>query len=338
MDFKVHVFNNDHTLLDSHELMAACFKDESALSIDFLNWFYLENPTGQAIGAFAYDEDRAVSQACVIPQLMSFNGETHRVGLVANACTLPQYQRRGLLAENLRLIVEEAMRLDFSFLYAFPNPSSFGGFIKNRFSVPQEFRLEVAPVSYTGIIKEFRNKEKFETLASTIDLDVKLPEGRNFETVNAEEGSAEGREPVALTNTWHLPLTREQLSWRYLSHPTRKYHVLRHLPTKETVIVRFIKLYGMSSCIMMKTSCVDGRTFNHIMRDLKYACRGVVNFITMFHSSINSSFFSKLAHGRMIVPRFVSPRKFPMLFYPLNAELSNQSPQFELAIGDYDAI
>lgn len=338
MDFKIHVFDNDRTVLDSHELMAACFKDESALSVDFLKWFYLENPFGKAIASMAYDEDRTVSQACVIPQLMSFNGETHTVGLVANVCTLPQYQRRGLLAKSLRLVMEESMRRGLFFLYAFPNPASFGGFIKNRFSVPREFNLEVAPVSYTGIIKELRNKEKFEMLASTADLDVRLPEGTNFEPLNAEEVGAVEPRTASYRNVWYVPLTREQLSWRYLSHPTRRYYVWRHLPTEETVIVRFINLYGMNSCIMMKTSCVEESKFNDIMRDLKAVCRGVVNFITMFHSSVSSSFFSRLAQRRMVVPRRLAPRKFPMLFYPLHAKLSNQSPRFELSIGDYDAI
>lgn len=339
MDFKIHDFIDERALLQSHELMAACFKDRSALSLDFLRWFYLENPFGTGFGSMVHDKESAVSQVCVIPQQMSFNGETRRVGLVVNACTLAQYQRRGLLSENIRLITEEAGRRGFHFLYLFPNPASFGGFIKNNFSVVQELSLEVAPVDYRGIVRELMHKERFETLATTEDLEVSLPEGTNFKPVSVDETGATGLQPARLPeNSWYVPLTREQLNWRYLSHPTRRYHAWRHMPTGETVVVRFINLYGMSSCVLMKTSCADRHKFNRIMRDLKVACKGLVSFITMFHSGLNSGLFSLLAHGRLIVPSWLAPRKFPLIFYPLQHAPSGRLPRFELSIGDNDAI
>jgi predicted N-acetyltransferase YhbS len=357
MDFRTLRLDDERALADSQQLMAACFLDATSTSVGFLRWMYAENPAGVALGSVAYENGGAVSQVCVVPQRMTRGRETFRAGLIVNVCTLPTQRGRGLLTENIRRAIEAARDLNFDLLYGFPNPASYGAFLKVGFRVPREFQLEMMPVRFARLLREYLRREKFETLASTTDLDVDTSAWKDFQPVNADEACAfetahedaarrSDDSSTSSTNashddgdeTWTVPLTCDQLRWRFLSHPTRRYYALRHRASGALVILRFINLYGLSACVLMKTTCDTPRRFNLLMRDLRRACRGSVAFVTTFHSRLTPSRAVALARRRLVVPRSLAPRRFPVIFMPLGENVDARGARFELSVGDFDAI
>lgn len=350
MDFRTLRLDDARALADSQRLMAACFLDATSTSVEFLRWMYAENPAGVALGSLAYENDEPISQVCVVPQRMARGRATFDAGLIVNVCTLPSQRGRGLLTENIRRASEAARDANFDLLYGFPNPASYGAFLKVGFRVPREFQLEMTPVSGARLLREFVRREKFETLASTIDLEVDTSAWKDFQPVGADEACAiktthtTATEEIAATANdddnaaWTLPLTCDQLRWRFLAHPTRRYHALRHRATGALAILRFINLYGLSACVLMKTTCDTPRRFDLLMRDLRRACRGSVAFVTAFHSRLTPSRAAALARRRIVVPRAVAPRRFPVIFMPLRDGVDAQSARCELSVGDFDAI
>lgn len=357
MNFRTLRLDDARALADSQQLMAACFLDATSTSAEFLRWMYAENPAGVALGSVAYENGGAVSQVCVVPQRMARGRETFCAGLIVNVCTLPTQRGRGLLTENIRRATEAAREANFDLLYGFPNPASYGAFLKVGFRVPREFQLEMMPVRFARLLREFARREKFETLASTTDLEVDVSAWKDFQRINDDEACAfettreEGarRRDDSLTSsanashdddeeTWTVPLTCNQLRWRFLSHPTRRYHALRHRATGALVVLRFINLYGLSACVLMKTACATPRRFDLLMRDLRRDCRGSVAFVTSFHSRLMSSRTAALARRRLVVPRSLAPRRFPVIFMPLRDDITDRGARFELSVGDFDAI
>jgi hypothetical protein len=355
MNFRTLRLDDARALADSQRLMAACFLDATSTSVEFLRWMYAENPAGVALGSLAYENGGAVSQVCVVPQRMTRGRETFRAGLIVNVCTLPTQRGRGLLTENIRRATEAAREANFDLLYGFPNPASHGAFLKVGFRVPREFQLEMMPVRFARLLREYLRREKFETLASTTDLEVDVSAWKDFQTVNADkactfetthedaarrsdDSSASSANASHDDETWTLPLTCDQLRWRFLSHPTRRYHALRHTASGALVILRFINLYGLSACVLMKTTCDTPRRFDLLMSDLRRACRGSVAFVTTFHSRLTPSRVAAIARRRLVVPRSLAPRRFPVIFMPLRDGVDARGARFELSVGDFDAI
>lgn len=336
-DFKVHTFADDRTLADTHALMAACFTDETATSPVFLRWLYLDNPAGRGTGVIAYEAGEPVSQACMIPQRMTFNGEQHTVGLILNVCTLASHRGRGLLVEGARRLIEEGRRRGFTLLCGFSNPASHGAYVKLGCLVPERFKFVVVPINYFGLARDTLNRSEFTTLARTDDLPVESSAFRRFRVLDEAprtDASVAKDEP----DTWRVPLTQAHLRWRYLTHPTRKYFLLGHPPTGELIAVRFLCLYNLKTCAVLKTSCATPRALGRVMRDLKADCRRIVNSITMLHSPAHGGALRSLARGRYVIPHRLSPRDVPLIVFPLADEARVRRSRFELSFGDYDVL
>lgn len=350
MEFAVRHFDDEGARADSQKLMAACFLDATSTSAQFLRWMYCENPAGTALGSLAYERDEPVSQVCVIPQRLERGGESFAAGLVVNVCTLSAHRGRGLLTENIRRARDAARAAGFDLLYGFPNPESYGAFLKVGFDVPREFQLEMMPTNYARLAREALRREKFQTQASTLDLVVNSSGWKSFRLLAADEacglaamnddaaGSSKAADASAESDAWTVPLTCDQLRWRFLSHPTRKYHALRHTPTGALALLRFINLFGLNSCVIMKTTCAEARAFAQLMRDLKRDARCAASFVTAFRTRLTKGRIHVFAGGRFIVPAALAPRRFPLIFLPLRDNLETPGARFELEIGDFDAI
>ena len=128
------------------------------------------------------------------------------------------------------------------------------------------------------------------------------------------------------------------MHWRYQEHPTRSYQMLQHKNSNEWMIIRFIKLFGLKSGVIMKTSCTDRKTFTHLLLELRRDFKNKINFFTTLQSRSLSNFLLDPFQGRFALPRVLSPRQFSLIVYPLNRSLINKNTRISFALGDYEAL
>lgn len=331
----------DRSFSDSQKLMAANFSDKVATSHEFLEWLYLKNPFGKAIGFIAYDGDVPVSQLFLTFQQAVFNGELHTVAVASNACTMESHRGQGHFHRIFMLLVEEAKKMDVPFIWAYPNPNSLRGFIKTGFSIVKECSLELVPISVLGIASDLLKKKSFTVDASVGDVAVDMARLKKF-TLLTPDTQAQWSEPDIASErhrVWRVPMTHEQLSWRYLGDSMRKYYPLLHEETGTIVVLRFIHLFGLKTALIMKSDARSRSAYQNQLKDLKIDLRGKVNFLTTMPSEFTRPGLGNIIRGRFLVPASMGPRKFPLAIYPLRASIPVTFPEsFDFVLGDYEAL
>lgn len=338
IEFKKFIPSENHfTFNDSIKLMKYNFTDPSATSEEFLKWLYLDNPFGRAIGYIAYDGDIPASQLFITFQNGRYEGKDYKIGIASNACTMPNYRKKGLYYKIFTMLVKDCNSLGIPFIWAYPNPASLRGFLKTGFEIKMENCLVVIPVNYHGLLKEVLKKEKFKIMGETRDLDIFPENNDDFEVLDDSEDISLPLDRDA-DSTWHTPLDPDQLRWRYLNHPTRKYYLLRHIETNECILLRFISLFGMKPGIILKTSCRDRKTFGLITRNLKKYLHNKINFMMMLKDYKLSKPIPDSLKGRFALPGIINPRRFPLAVYPIDKKLIGIKDKFSFALGDYEVL
>lgn len=327
------------TFRDGQLLMKENFVDPSATTEDYLDWLYLRNPFGNAKGFIVYEDGRPVSQLFLIFQQCLHQGRLHRVAVASNACTSPSHRKQGLFHRLVVLLVDEARAAGVPFIWAYPNPSSLRGFLKAGFEVVKQSFLEVSPVNCFGILADLFSRERFTVLAGTEDVPLVRGEWQKFRLLSAADGLTDAAPDRSRVDPllWHVPLTREQLAWRYFQAPGRQYYVLEHKTSGRILILRCIRLFGMKTALIMKSDASGPGEYNALLRDVGRDLKGVVNFCTSMPSETTGPGVRALFRGRFPVPRQVSPRQFPLVIYPVAGRSVLQS-RFDFVLGDYEAL
>jgi|GEM_PF-5931967 len=338
IEFRKFVPDENHaTFRDSLSLMEANFADPSARTASFLKWLYLDNPYGKAVGYVAYEQDQPASQLFITFQNARLRGEDHRIGIVSNGCTMPRFRKRGLFNSLFTMLVEDCRHMGLPFIWAYPNPASQYFFLKTGFTIRDDVRLEVIPTNYLGLVKEARHKERFRIQGATEEVPLDLDRLERFTLLRGlPDGASSGRDPQ--DDVWRTPVDQQQFRWRFASHPTRSYHLLQHSTSGEWVIARFIKLFGLKSGVLLKTSCTGRAAFNALLSDLKLEFRDRINSFTTLESRDISRPALDPFHGRFAVPRWISPRRFPLTVYPFDASLVRRESRFIFQLGDYEVL
>lgn len=328
---------NHQSFLDSHLLMKENFTDDTATSVEFLDWLYLKNPYKKAMGIIAYDGDKPVSQLFLSFQECSYKGSKKTVAIASNACTSPAYRNQGLFAKIFARLIEEAKTQDIPFIWAYPNPSSLKGFLKSGFHIVQEKSLELTPISYFGMLSEAIKKEKFSVLTNTEEPAVPLHDLKYFTIKKSDQISNKPVNHSELEPSWKVPLTKVQMRWRYELVPARKYFMLEQQSTGHIIILRFVKLFGIKTGLIMKTTATNNSEYNHLLKELSNDLKGKISFLTTLPSNSTGPKFSNIFHHRFLVPHQLSPRKFPLAVFPLQNE-KILGDDFDFVLGDYEAL
>ena len=340
--YKPFVADSCHqSFLDSQKLMAANFSDKVASSTEFLEWQYLKNPFGKAIGFIAYDGDDPVSQLFLTFQQVVFDGELHVVAVASNACTMESHRGQGHFHKIFMLLVDEARKLDVPFIWAYPNPNSLRGFIKTGFRIVKECSLELVPVSILGIVRDLLYKKPFSIDASVGDASVDMGQLSKFSLLTSDTQVQWPKFDVKSVRdrVWRVPLTHEQLLWRYLSNSMRKYYPMFHEATGTTVILRFVNLFGLTTALIMKSDARTQSVYQKVVKDLRIDLKGKVSFLTTMPSEFTRPGPRNFIRGRFLVPARLSPRKFPLAIYPIRSSIPLASPEsYDFVLGDYEAL
>lgn len=328
----------DRTFLDSCRLMKANFTDPTALNSKFLKWLYIDNPFKKAMGYIAYDGDIPASQLFITFQRARLNGREHTIGIMSNGCTMPDYRKQGHFLKIFTMLLDDCRKTGIPFIWAYPNPASLRGFIKTGFDHLRDFRLVLIPVSFTGFVKEMLQKEKIDIMGTTEDVPLDLSDNSLFEIIKEENIPGSTIRDRELDGIWHTPLDAEQLKWRYINHPTRKYYILHHKELDEWIIIRLLKLFGMKPAVILKTSAGSRKIFNRLLKDLKSCLKDKASFLMMLEDINLSHPYSDCLKGRFFVPVRLSPRRFPLEVYPINRDITGKSPVMSFSFGDYEVL
>lgn len=329
LEFRPFVADRNHpTFADSVKLMQSNFPDRSATSAEFLDWLYLKNPYKKAIGYICYDENRPVSQLFITFQMARWQSSNQIIGIASNACTESTHRKLGLFHKIFTLLMEDCKKMNIPFVWAYPNPSSLRGFQKTGFQVVRDVNLEVTPISLFSAARDFLQK-KTDVLGETLDLSwntSRLKGFRNLEKMGDE---------IESSKIWHVPLTEQQIHWRYLNHPTRKYYVLQHIQTNAIVVLRLFSLFGVKTAGIMKTSTMSPQIYSTILKDLKPNLKDTCSIFLSLGTRTWSPL--DLVRGRIRLPVSVSPRRFPLAVFPVQ-KMDLTATQFEFTFGDYEAL
>jgi GNAT superfamily N-acetyltransferase len=111
-------------------LFNACFPPLEKFSPRALQWLYVDNPDGEALGFDAYlGEELAAHYVCV-PARVAVRGESVLGLLSLNTATHPAHQGKGLFTRLAEKTYAEGARRGFSCIYGVANANSTPGFTR----------------------------------------------------------------------------------------------------------------------------------------------------------------------------------------------------------------
>ena len=124
------VRNDPATLAKYGALFAACFPGTDKFTPAYLDWLYVANPDGAAVGYDAWDGDRLAAHYVCVPARAWVEGQEVRVLLSLNTATHPDYQGKGLFTKLAAMTYEAGAQAGFDGCYGVANANSTPGFVR----------------------------------------------------------------------------------------------------------------------------------------------------------------------------------------------------------------
>lgn len=112
------------------DLFAACFPGVNKFTPAYLDWLYLANPDGQAVGYDAWDGERLAAHYVCVPARAWVEGQEVLVLLSLNTATHPDYQGKGLFTKLAAMTFEAGAAAGFDGVYGVANANSTPGFVR----------------------------------------------------------------------------------------------------------------------------------------------------------------------------------------------------------------
>lgn len=124
------VQNDPATLARYGALFAACFPGTDKFTPAYLDWLYVANPDGAAVGYDAWDGERLAAHYVCVPARAWVEGLEVRVLLSLNTATHPDYQGKGLFTKLAAMTYEAGAQAGFDGVYGVANANSTPGFVR----------------------------------------------------------------------------------------------------------------------------------------------------------------------------------------------------------------
>jgi GNAT superfamily N-acetyltransferase len=112
------------------DLFKACFPATSKFTPAYLEWLYVANPDGRALGFDAWDGERLAAHYVCVPARAQVEGREVPVLLSLNTATHPDYQGKGLFTLLAAMTYEAGAQAGFDGVYGVANANSTPGFIR----------------------------------------------------------------------------------------------------------------------------------------------------------------------------------------------------------------
>lgn len=124
------VRNDPAALAQYGALFAACFPGTDKFTPAYLDWLYVANPDGAAVGYDAWDGERLAAHYVCVPARAWIEGKEVRVLLSLNTATHPDYQGKGLFTKLAAMTYEAGAEAGFDGCYGVANANSTPGFVR----------------------------------------------------------------------------------------------------------------------------------------------------------------------------------------------------------------
>ena len=118
------------TLARYGELFTACFPATGKFTPAYLEWLYVANPDGPAVGFDAWDGERLAAHYVCVPARAWVEGQEVPVLLSLNTATHPDYQGQGLFTKLAAMTYEAGAAQGFDGVYGVANANSTPGFVR----------------------------------------------------------------------------------------------------------------------------------------------------------------------------------------------------------------
>ena len=112
-------------------LFSSAFPGNDKLDRSYLEWLYVENPDGPAVGMDAYLGDQLAAHYVTIPRQYRLGDTVFRALLSVNTATHPMHQRRGLFKRLAEATYDVGRAQGFHFVLGAANANSTHGFIRS---------------------------------------------------------------------------------------------------------------------------------------------------------------------------------------------------------------
>jgi len=111
-------------------LFKQCFPGAHHFTMEYLQWLYVENPAGKAVGMDAVSGGQLAAHYACIPAKVALNGASVNALLSLNTATHPDFRGQGLFTNLARLTFKAAESGGFSAVYGVANANSTPGFVR----------------------------------------------------------------------------------------------------------------------------------------------------------------------------------------------------------------
>jgi GNAT superfamily N-acetyltransferase len=121
---------SDKGLLECARLLDRVFPHASHLTKEYLDWQYVQNPDGRAIGFNAYQRDVLAAHYVTIPVCARIGGNRHPGVLSLNTATHPEHQGKKLFTLLAEKTYDSAAAAGYDFVVGVANANSTPGFTR----------------------------------------------------------------------------------------------------------------------------------------------------------------------------------------------------------------
>jgi GNAT superfamily N-acetyltransferase len=156
-------------LASLQKLLRLGFPQASHLTAAYLDWAYLQNPSGRALGCNAYAGAEPVAHLAMQPFEAEIEGRRQRGVMAHNLVTHPAHRGRGLFTRIAEQSLRAATESGFDFAMAIVNQNSTPGFVRKlgyQLVCPLDARLGIGTApDGEGCEPQYRRLWSRETLA-----------------------------------------------------------------------------------------------------------------------------------------------------------------------------
>ncbi len=210
-----------------------------------------ENPAGEAIWYFAFDEENRTlaGTISITPRNMILNGKHIKAGIVGDYMIGDQYRVFGPALGLQKMVIDSMSKYGFDCIYTIPNIASKKMAQRAGYVCVAELMHFVKPVLTALYIRKYLNNRASELIGLVLDFMLKLISKDTYikldgcyEEALTIDASFDVLWKKVKKNTTGLigDHSAEYIDWRYLKNPNNNYHILTHRKKPEGELLGYL--------------------------------------------------------------------------------------------------
>jgi GNAT acetyltransferase-like protein len=310
----------------------------------YLEWQYGSNPHGKAIISCAREEstNKLVGVYIVNPVDLWINSKKIKAALSLNTFTHKEHRGKGMFTSLAKTCYEISEQKNVQCIIGFPNPMSYGGFIKKlgfkeMGSVPYLFK----PLNYLNLAKNILLKSK----SSSSILDIEFDEAQKvIEITSAQLSTLEPFfEKHREEHRFQTYRSADHYQWRFFENPINTYVVFASMSSNDTIesVIVLRSISGKTHDIqLVDFCCLTEKAGFKIIKHLVKQTKSKFSFARVFAQKGTEEYRVLTALGFVSKDKFSKEKTFlPFIFKGLNKQdIEIPFDEWHLAMADSDVV